>query len=222
MVCLGRYASLGILFSVSRVVLAQDLPASGQAVEGASVKFSVTIFSLFKKSGQFGRLQTTFLRSGTAVKVDATIATDSVVMRSKSDAALLMSGPYFDAKRYPEIRFVSDAIPYAILGSGGKIQGNLSLRGKTLKQEFLVHKSACVARSQAAPGAPPITCVIEIEGSLRRSEFGMTARRGIVSDRVDLSLRIPIEQASLPSGKPDPSPSSQDNINQQREEARAP
>ena len=211
MFCLGGYVRLGILLSCAGMLVAQDRHDSGAVAEVASVKFSVTIFSLFKKSGQFGRLQTTFQRAGSGVKVHATIAADSVVMRSKSDAALLMSAPYFDAKRYPEIRFISDAIPYAILSSGGKIQGKLSLRGITLKQEFLVHKSACVARSQSsALEAPPTKCVIEIDGALQRSNFGMTARRGIVSDRVELSLRIPIEQMDLPITPPGPSPQSGD------------
>ena len=181
----------------SAVIAAEGPENSALAVtENASVKFSVTIFSLFKKTGQFERVDANFKHSAASVLVYASIAADSVVMRSKSDAALLMSAPYFDASRYPKIRFVSDAIPYEILGSGGNISGKLSLRGKTLAQQFLVHPSPCAARLHAqGVEAPTELCVIEIEGSLQRSDFGMTARRGIVSDKVELMLRVPIARA---------------------------
>lgn len=164
--------------------------------ENASVKFSVSIFSLFRKSGEFKRVETRFQHNGATVRVNARIAAGSVVMRSKSDAALLMSAAYFDAKRFPTIRFVSDPISYAILDSGGKIQGQLSVRGKTLPQQFLVQANACAKLLRSAQSSRGNNvCVIELQGSLQRSDFGMVARRGIVSDKVELTLRVPLSRA---------------------------
>lgn len=191
---LGTSLCLVGLLSFAGGISAGPEPADG-ATQNARVGFSVSIFALFRKSGTFERVETRFKQSAGSIKVDARIATNSVVMRSKSDAALLMSASYFDAKRYATIHFISDDIPFEILHAGGTVQGNLSLRGKTQRQQFFLHASPCAKRWLENASSIQAPCVIKMEGSLQRSNFGMIARRGVVSDTVELSLDVPLVKA---------------------------
>ncbi len=70
--------------------------------------------------------------------VDATIDTDAVSMRIRKYEGWVKSLEFFDTKNYPQIHFVSKPFPLALLRSGGKIEGMLSLRGidKTITLEL--------------------------------------------------------------------------------------
>ena len=120
------------------------------------------------------------------VQVIAHIQTASTSMQSSSDAALLKSQAYFDAAHFPEIIFQSTSFPIATLRNGGEISGKLTLRGISQPQIFKLTTKAC-GREFALE---PWRCGFDVVGTLHRSEFGMKARRGIVSDEVELTLSI--------------------------------
>jgi polyisoprenoid-binding protein YceI len=104
----------------------------------------------------------------------------------------VLAPEFFDAADYPDIRFVSDPLPQAVLERGGPLPGRLSLRGVTAPVSFTLHPLHC-------EGAPPAPCRIALNGALQRSGFGMTAHRTALSDQVELSLTIAL--VPLPSSE---------------------
>ncbi len=115
--------------------------------------------------------------------VDAQIDTNVVSMRSKSHEEWIKSAEFFDAEHFPQIEFLSEAIPLRRLQSGGEIEGILTLRGISKRVHFELAAATC-------PGASGEDCPLEAEGSIRRSDFGMSSHRGTLSDKVDLSFSI--------------------------------
>ena len=152
----------------------------------SSVQFHVSIFGMFKKRGSFTQMHGTLFVNKNTARVSARIQTASAVMKSESDGALLKSPAYFDAARFPEIIFKSDSFPIATLRQGGQIGGDLTVRGIRQKQSFTLIAKPCAS----AFAQTPWHCAFEVIGTLNRSEFGMKARRGIVSDEVQLALLI--------------------------------
>lgn len=114
--------------------------------------------------------------------VDAVIAVDSVSMASDSHTAWVKSPEFFDAATHPEIRFMSEPLPLQRLHAGGDCPGRLTLRGQTREVHFELDPADC-----ARPG---FDCPITAKGSLSRSAFGMSSRRGTLGDKVQLRLRI--------------------------------
>ena len=115
--------------------------------------------------------------------VDAKVRAASVIMANPDHAQWVRSAEFFDVERHPEIEFRSAPFTLAILTGGGEIDGTLRLRGHTRDVRFEVEPVSCALEDLAH-------CVVDVSGAVRRAEFGMTARRGTVSDRVALNLRI--------------------------------
>lgn len=164
----------------------QVLPIEVNFGRASSVLFQVSIFGVFKKHGSFSELNGTVSIQNDSARVNARIKTASAMMKSQSDAALLKSAAYFDADRFPEIAFHSMNFPLATLRQGGKIGGTLTVRGISLQQFFNLTPKPCKAEYVQTPWR----CGFDVTGTLKRSDFGMKARRGIVSDDVELTLSI--------------------------------
>lgn len=92
------------------------------------------------------------------------------------------SPAFLAVDRYPAIRFESAPFDDALLRGGGPLQGELLLRGLRRPVSFELLPSEC-----ARPGRD---CDIRVQGSLSRREFGMSAHRAMVDDRVALQLRV--------------------------------
>lgn len=151
----------------------------------SAVDFEVKVLWLVGVHGRFTRLHGAILidHFRNSVTVDARIDANAVSMRSRSHEAWVKSSEFFDAAHFPEIRFVSEAIPLQRLQSGGDIDGTLTLRGISKPVRFELTKPTC-------PGSSGEDCPVEAEGSIRRSDFGMHSRHGTLSDKVDLSFTI--------------------------------
>ena len=94
------------------------------------------------------------------------------------------SAEFFDVEHYPDIRFHSDSFPLSRLQGGGELPGTLTMRGIEKPVTFEVRPSTCER--------PAIDCTVEAQGTVRRSEFGMSTRRAALSDRVELSFSVRI------------------------------
>jgi polyisoprenoid-binding protein YceI len=92
------------------------------------------------------------------------------------------SPAFLAVDRYPAIRFESAPFDDAVLRGGGPVQGELLLRGLRRPVSFQLLPSEC-----ARPGRD---CDIRVQGSLSRRDFGMSAHRAMVDDRVELQLRV--------------------------------
>lgn len=162
------------------------LPLEVKFGRASSVQFHVSIFGMFKKRGSFTQLRGALTVRAKSARVSARIQTASATMKSPSDAALLKSPAYFDAAHFPEIVFNSDSFPIATLRRGGQIRGTLTVRGISQQQTFVLRTKPCEKRFVETPWH----CAFDVTGTLNRSDFGMKARRGVVSDAVQLTLSI--------------------------------
>jgi len=147
--------------------------------------FGVRLLWLHEISGSFRHISGA-VRPGpqpASMIVDANITVSSVTMDSPRMRRWVLAREFFDAADHPTIRFVSDPVPWATLEHGGALPGRLSLRGVNAPVHFTLHPMHC-------SGPAPAPCRIALDGTLIRSDFGMTAHRATLSDKVRFNLAI--------------------------------
>lgn len=165
-------------------------PASGPVrwtIRGAqsSAQFRIRLLGIVPMSGEFTQLrgEIAFDAARGELRVDAWLPSGEVRMDNESHAAWARSAEFFDAANHPTIHFRSRPLPLSVLRDGGAIDGNLTLRGVTRAVGLKVERGACdFARDRE--------CTLEVYGQVRRTDFGMAARRATVGDWVSLRLRI--------------------------------
>jgi len=89
---------------------------------------------------------------------------------------------FFDAARYPVIEFVSDPYPDALLHTGGDLAGQLTLRGISRREVFVVAPATCAQ--------PLHACTVVAHGSVRREHYGMGAYDYLLRNRVQFTLNV--------------------------------
>lgn len=175
-------------------------PAEELALDRAHsrVGFSIPVLWWFERHGDFEDLSLTVDIDENAgrVRIDARIGVASARMDDPADVATLKSADYFDALNHPEIRFRAPEVPLEVLGSGGELVGELTLRGITRPVRFQLAPDPCT------PTATLRYCPFEVLGRIRRHDFGMSARRGILGDEVTVSIRLVPETASASATEP--------------------
>ena len=131
--------------------------------------------------------------SGTLRRIDTHIGADLVQVHANLDVAGLQMddtddraralGPgFFDVAQFTVVRFDSDPFPLGELAGGGTLRGLLTLHGERHPVTLALQPSDCPRQ--------PLACVIRVQGAISRSLFGMRAWRGVLSDKVELDLRI--------------------------------
>ncbi|MFT3790531.1 MAG: YceI family protein [Rudaea sp.] len=155
------------------------------------VDFEVKVLWLVGVHGRFDSVHGTIAidHFRNAATVEAQIDANVVTMRSRSHEEWVKSPEFFDAQHYPQIVFVSEAIPLQRLQDGGEIEGRLTLRGVEKNVRFNLVKPDC-------PAVRGENCPVEAEGSIRRSDFGMSSHRGTLADKVELSFSIATRPAT--------------------------
>jgi polyisoprenoid-binding protein YceI len=160
--------------------------------ERSSAQFSVKVFWMIPVDGQFGQVRGEVVLDHfrSQARVDARIDANGVSMRRSTHENWVKSAEFFDAEHHPEIRFHSDSFPISRLHGGGDLPGMLTLRGIEQPVLFQVQPSTCER--------PAIDCDVKADGTIRRSEFGMTTRRAALSDKVELSFSVRIVASDAP------------------------
>jgi polyisoprenoid-binding protein YceI len=153
----------------------------------SGAEFGVRLFWLQTISGRFTQIagEVKLDKRGLAT-VDARLTASSLVMSSDRLRRWVLATDFFNAVQYPTIRFLSRPITFAMLTTGGALNGQLTLRGITRPVRFELQPAHCTLSTES-------TCVIRASGSLSRSAFGMNSHRTAVSDRVQLGLLIALE-----------------------------
>lgn len=156
-------------------------PAQSQA------QFNVRKLLFAHVRGTFPGLTGTLRRIDTHIGADlaqvhATLEVAGLQMDDADDRARALGAGFFDAAQFPVIRFDSDPFPLAELADGGMLHGLLTLHGQRHPVALAVPPSDCPRQ--------PLACVIRVQGSISRSAFGMGRYRGVLSDTVELDLRI--------------------------------
>ncbi|MBS0569870.1 MAG: YceI family protein [Proteobacteria bacterium] len=155
--------------------------------------FTVKVLWLIGLKGEFGAVQGSVAIDhfrGTA-RVEATLATDDLRMRSQHYQTWARSAEFFDAEHFPKIDFASTAFPLVRLRTGGTLDGWLTLRGIARPVQFRILPSDC---PRPLTGA----CSMRADGRISRGDFGMHSLRGSLAEKVSLRLRIFVVPAPDP------------------------
>jgi polyisoprenoid-binding protein YceI len=158
----------------------------------SQVEFSVRKFWIAHVRGTFPQLAGTLRQVDTGAaggrglgRVDATLAVAQLQMDNASERTHALGPGFFDAAKFPVIRFDSDPFPLDKLVAGGDIGGMLTLHGERHPVRLLLLPSDCPRQ--------PLACVIRLRGTISRVAFGMRGWRGVLSDKVVLTLGIKLQ-----------------------------
>lgn len=134
--------------------------------------------------GHFPDMQGEILGAGNARRqVRVRLSTASVeIIGSQRFTRMTRGEAFFDAANHPEVVFVSDPYPPALLREGGKLAGDLTIRGHTRREVFTLEPSTC--------DRPGIDCDVFASGVVYRGDFDMGRWSVALSDRVRLTLRL--------------------------------
>ncbi|NID16732.1 YceI family protein [Luteibacter yeojuensis] len=148
-------------------------------------EFSVRLLWVSTVTGSFdgirGQLAIDPARHTAVVSAD--IDTASVRMESARLRRWVLAPEFFDASRHPQIHFESAPVSLHLLSEGGDVQGQLTMRGVT--QPVTLHLLPNHCPTQALQG-----CLLQLKGTIDRTDFDMRGRRGALSDRVNLGMAI--------------------------------
>lgn len=161
----------------------------------SQAQFSVRKLLFAHVRGTFPGLSGTLRRIDThigadLVQVDATLEVAGLEMDDAEDRTHALGSNFFDAAQFPVIRFDSDPFPLDELASGGTLRGLLTLHGERHPATLALLPSDCPRQ--------PLACVIRVRGTIARSSFGMGAWRGVLSNKVELDLRISLDEPAAP------------------------
>jgi polyisoprenoid-binding protein YceI len=100
------------------------------------------------------------------------------------------SEKFFDADRYPVVTFTSKPYDPMLLYDGGKLEGELSIKGISRPRSLDVAPATCQR--------PAVGCDVVATGAVRRSDYDMDDWMLAVSDRVVFVLRARIRSGKAP------------------------
>jgi polyisoprenoid-binding protein YceI len=176
-----------LLSAIVALLAAAPLSAADLRIDPvhSRAEFSVRLLWVSTVTGSFegirGQLAIDPARHSAMVSAD--IDTESVRMESARLRRWLLAPEFFDASRHPQIHFESFPVPLQLLSEGGDVQGLLTLRGVTQPVTFHLQANHCPPHSLAG-------CVLQLKGTIDRTDFEMRGRRGALSDRVNLGMAI--------------------------------
>lgn len=113
-------------------------------------------------------------------------ARDIEILGHPSYTGMTRGDGFFQADRFPEVDFVSEPYVPALLDTGGKLAGQLTIRDVQRRETFAIAPGAC-----ARPGED---CDVVASGSVRRTDYGVDRWVFAVSDTVRFTLRLRVRE----------------------------
>ena len=161
-------------------------PDAGYRIDGArsEARFVVNLRIGLRTEGRISKVSGE-LRGNAATGWHVLVVADGrslVVKGPRWMDRATRSEQFLAVDAHPEIRFQSERFSERLLHSGGRIRGQLGLRGLTRPVSFRLLPSAC-----AHPGRD---CDLQVNGTINRKQFGMTAHPVSVRDDVQLNMRV--------------------------------
>jgi polyisoprenoid-binding protein YceI len=152
-----------------------------------SIDFAIGDSRVFRTTGSFKDWQG-FLRVDDQdipkSTVQVVVHTKSVQMLDSQQTNMMRDADFFDVEKFPEMTFKSTVVERT--GETTlKVTGDVTLRGIT--RPMVLSVSVTDRRADAAAGARYAR--FRAEGSIKRSEFGMTKFIDVVGDAVDITIR---------------------------------
>jgi len=156
----------------------------------SQVHFDIGVLVVMRRSGTFSELE-----GSVAVDADAKVAriliripSASARMRDPEQTELLLSPDFFDARAHPWIEFRSDSMPLES-SQASEVHGSLRIRGIERPVVFALQADACLAN-------PGLTrCQVRVEGSIKRSTFGMVGFKRTLADTVHLRINLVLRRS---------------------------
>jgi len=148
-------------------------------------EFSVRMLWVSTVTGSFESIrgELTIDPSTQTAVVSADIDTESIRMESARLRRWVLAPEFFDSTHHPRIHFESVPTALEVLGQGGNVAGNLTIRGVTQPVSFRLQATRCPTHGLSG-------CVLQLHGMIDRTDFEMRGRRGALSDRVSLGMAI--------------------------------
>ena len=180
-------------FITGAAALAAPWPAhalSDQLTIGSrhgTIDFAIGDSRVFRTSGGFKKWQGKVRVDDSDVpksSVQVIVDTKSVEMLDPQQTAMLRDADFFDVDQFPQMLFKSTMIDRTG-DTNLKVIGDLTLRGITRPMTLDV---SVTDRKPDAPAGKRYA-LFRAEGSLKRSEYGMTKFIDVVGDNVDISIR---------------------------------
>lgn len=201
-----RLALLLVLAAFGSAQAAETAQAWSIDPARSQVQFGVRKLWFAHVRGTFPALSGTLHRIDTHIdadlaRVDADLAVAGLQMDDADDRARALGPGFFDAARFPSIHFDSDLFPMDELAAGGALRGMLSLHGERHPVTLALQPSDCPRQ--------PLQCVIRVHGTISRTAFGMHGWRGVLSDKVELDLRI-VLRSSINAASSEPGSHTED------------
>lgn len=215
-----RIRTLLPLFLLAAVVLLPvqsfAAPAPEWTIDGAHSSVGFSVRHIFTQvTGTFDRVSGSVRfdpANLSGSKIDVTIPVDSVNTRNANRDAHLKTPDFFDAPRFPNMRFVSDTV-VARGGNHYTARGRLTIRDVTLPVDLeFTHLGSGDHPMQAnlwIAGATAKTTISRTAFGVGSGNFAMTA---VVGDEIEITLQIeatrpkPAPAASVPAARPASAP----------------
>jgi polyisoprenoid-binding protein YceI len=151
--------------------------------------FELPLLLVGSVKGRFQQISGSVLEADGHVQVCAVVAVASAFMRRAKDREELLGPNFFNAAAFPQLGFVAAPLPRAALQPGAELNGKLSVRGISRPTRFRLVELDC-PQANASAG-----CRLVLQGAIRRGDFGMRARRGVLGNSVALQLVIQLCEA---------------------------
>jgi polyisoprenoid-binding protein YceI len=159
--------------------------------------FEVRHLGIATQRGRFNRTAGTIMldRDAGNGSVDVTIDATSVDTGNRALDDMLRGPSFFDVARHPEIHYKSAQASLAE-DKPSVVDGELTLLGVTRPVQLRVSNYRCTRK----PFLVTLRCGVDMSTTFRRSEFGMSAMTGFVSD--DVTILIQAEAVQKPRENP--------------------
>ena len=154
----------------------------------AQVLFFVSHLGFSYPMGRFPGVEGTFVfdpEDWSASHVEASIDVASLYLGDEKWQKKMLSDEFFDAKRYPQMRFVSEKVESTGKDTG-KVHGQLTLHGAT-RPVVLELRLNRIGRHSFSFG---YAAGFSATAKLKRSDFGMKRLLPAVGDEIDIRLEI--------------------------------
>jgi polyisoprenoid-binding protein YceI len=146
------------------------------------VEFEVAALWILRRHGVFQQIEGQLQVDPDArmASIGVRIRVASVVMKNPKHVELLLSPAFFDVEQYPWIEF--DSEPFSLEPAERlALPGSLLVHGIRRHVEFDVDTRGCSADRLD-------DCEVIVNGSLQRSQYGMTEYRRTLADEVHLTI----------------------------------
>lgn len=157
-------------------------------VTHAQVLFFVSHLGFSNPMGRFPGLSGGFTfdpEDWSVARVDATIDVGSLYLGDAAWQKKMLSDEFFDLKRYPQMRYVSERVERTGEGTG-RVHGKLTLHGVTRPVVLELRLNRIGRHSFSLAYAAGFSATAK----LRRSDFGMQRMLPAVGDEIDIRLEI--------------------------------